>query len=87
MDVLALFNEQISGLTQEDNEKQHHRKRLSAKTVVQIFSTLLVPLHIRLARVSMTCSWSKSQAEQTQAATGCLHILVMTYIFLSSHNE
>lgn len=56
--VLILFNEQISGLTLEDNEKQHCRKRQSAKTVVHILRTLL---HIRPNHVYIIYSLSKRQ--------------------------
>lgn len=56
--VRIRFNEQISGLTLEDNEKQHCRKRQSAKTVVHILRTLL---HIRPNHVYIIYSLSKRQ--------------------------
>lgn len=68
--VLILFNEQISGLTLDDNEKQHCRKRQSAKTVVHILRTLL---HIRPNHVYIIYSLSKRQV-----ITDGLHMLVLT---------
>lgn len=61
VDGLALSNEQIGGLTQDDNENQHCRKETgSAKTVVEIFSTLLLRLQITQAGIFMDCelSWA-----------------------------
>lgn len=55
VDVLILFNEQISWLTPGDNEKQHRRKRQRVPKQLFFLRTLLVLLRIRPPHVYVTC--------------------------------
>lgn len=60
VDVLALFNEQISGLTREDNEKQHCGEGVRVPKQLFEFSA---PCSFGCASQWLVFPWSRSQGE------------------------